>query len=396
MTKKKPAYWSIDEVVKRHPNTMVYIVVGRRGAGKSYSIKKRCIRRFLLDGLKFVYVRVYAADLKTGSAGTIFDDVSADPDVQGWLEDKYNTGLAPDYHDFYIQIKGENICIFAKNDRDKLIKLDTIGVVTSLSTSTRFKGGTYLNYESIFFDEFIDYYSGDKYVDFFNKIIYTVARTTNNVKIFMAGNPDYNIEMSPFLQDLNLDYGKMEANTEYLFSTTDPSGNIQEDSKIFIKLAAKDESDIGDYIDIKTYGIWGQTKSLMSFTGEVDTQHFIHLSDEQLERFNPMYYIEAETPVVRNVNYHLNIHIYLGLLDNTPFVYASLHRLNYDLPCIYSRYDQEKWVDRIEPVVYRLNLTSEFSDTKKLLSEALILKTIANKDDVCGQWLLDIISAQNN
>jgi len=393
--KKKPAYWSIDDVVARHPNTLVYIVVGRRGAGKSYSIKKRCIRRYLLDDLKFVYVRVAAADLKSGSAATIFDDVSADKDVQKWMADKYNTGLAPDYHDFYVQIKGESVCIFAKNDHDKLIKLDTIGVVTSLSTSTRFKGGTYLGYESIFFDEFIDNYTGERYVKQFDKILFTVARNTNNVKIFMAGNPDYNIEMSPFLQDLNLDYAKMEANTEYLFSTINAKGEMQEDNKIFIKLAAEDESDVGEFLDIKTYGIWGQTKGLMSYTGEVDIKHFIHFTDEQMDRFQPMYYIEAETPVVRNVNYHLNIHLYLGLLDNTPFIFASLHKLNYELPCIYSRYDSEKWVDRIEPVVYRLNLTSEFSDTKKLLSDCLILKTIANKDDVAGQWLLDIIKAQN-
>lgn len=393
--KKKPAYWSIDDVVARHPNTMVYIVVGRRGAGKSYSIKKRCIRRYLKDDLKFVYVRVYAADLKTGSALTIFDDVSADPDVQKWLKDKYCTD-EEEYTNMYIQIKGENICVFGRNSYNKNIKIDQIGVVTALSTSTRFKGGTYLGYESIFFDEFIDYYTGDKYVDYFNKIIYTVARTTNDIKIFMAGNPDYNIELCPFLQDLNLDYAKMEANTEYLFSTIDAKGELQEDNKIFIKLASADATDLGDFLDVKTYGIWGQTKSLMSYTGEVDIKHFIHFTDEQLERFNPMYYIEAETPVVRNVDYHLNIHLYIGLLDNTPFIFASLHKLNYELPCIYSRYDSEKWVDRIEPVVYRLNLTSEFSDVKKLLSDCLILKTIANKDDVAGQWLLDIISAQNN
>lgn len=393
MVKKKPAYWSIDDVVKRHPDTLVYIVVGRRGVGKSYSIKKRCLRRYLKDNLKFVYVRVYAADLKSGSASTIWDDVCQDAEVQKWLKEKYNSDEA-EFHDFNIQIKTENVCVFAKNERNKLIKLDVIGVVTALSTSSRFKGGTYLGYESIFFDEFIDYYTGQRYVDDFNRIIYTVARNTNNVKIFMAGNPDYNIELNPFCQDLNLDYAKMEANTEYLFSTIDAKGNMQEDTKIFIKLAAEGEDDLAEYLDVKTYGIWGETKSLMSYTGEVDLKHFIHLTDEQYERFDPMYYIEAETPVVRNVNYHLNIHIYLGLLDNTPFTYVSLHRLDYNLPCIYSRYDPDKWVDRKEPVIYRLDMTPEFSDVNKLLSECLILRTIANRDDVCGQWLLDIINAQ--
>lgn len=390
MVKKKPAYWSIEDVIKRHPRTMIYIVVGRRGAGKSYSIKKRCLRRYLEDDLKFVYVRTYASDLKTASAATIWDDVSKDKDVQKWLTDKY-----PDYHDMYVQIKGEFVYIFGKDDHDKLIRIEPIGVTVSLSTATRFKGGTYLGYESIFYDEFIEDYTSTKYVDAFSKIIYTVARNTNDVKIFMAGNPDYNIELNPFLTDLNLDYARMEPNTEYLFSTVDAKGEIQEDTKIFIKLAASGDADLGEYLDVKTYGIWGQTKSLMSFTGEVDAKHFIHFSDEQMERFNPLYYIEAETPVVRNTDYHQNVHIYLGELDDTPFCFVSLHKLTYDLPMVYSRYESEKWVERREPVVYRLLFTSNFSDIKKLLSDCLTLKTIATRDDPAGQWLLDIIKAQN-
>ena len=181
------------------------------------------------------------------------------------------------------------------------------------------------------------------------------------------------------------------------FSTIDAEGNLQEDNKIFIKLAASDKVNLGEYLDVKTYGIWGQTKGLMSYTGEVDVKHFIHFTDEQAERFRPMYYIEAETPVVRNENYHLNIHIYIGMLDKTPFTYVSLHRLHeYDAPLLYSRYDAEKWVERQEPVVYRLSLTNTYSDLKAMLHESLTLKTIACTADPAGQWLLDIIKAQND
>lgn len=395
--KKKPAYWNIDDVIARHPNTTVFIAVGRRGVGKSYSIKKRCVRRYLLNDLRFVYVRTFDSDFKSGSSKTIFDDTSSDPDVQKWLKDKYapKTDTDPVYKDFFIQIKGEGIFVFGTDEKGKVKNIDKIGVTTSLSTATRFKGGTYLGYESIFFDEFIDDYTSTKYVVAFNRILYTVARNTNNVKIFFAGNPDYNIEGNPFLQDLHLDYARMESNTEYLFSTIDAEGNVVEDNKIFIKLASDDESSAGDFLDIKTYGIWGQTNNLMSYTGEVDCKHFIHFTDEQADRFKPMYYIEAETPVIRNINYHLNIHIYLGTLDSTPFTYVSLHRLDYDVPMLYSRYESNKWIERKEPVIYRLLVTNSFSDLKAMLSESLLLKTIAATDDPAGQWFLDIIKTQN-
>ncbi len=65
-------------------NCLFNFVIGSRGCGKSYALKKRAIKLFLDKGHQFVYLRRYQEELDA-TAETYFDDVLSNnefPDVQ--------------------------------------------------------------------------------------------------------------------------------------------------------------------------------------------------------------------------------------------------------------------------------------------------------------------------
>ena len=55
------------ELIDKSPRTRLFHIVGQRGAGKTYSVKKEVLNRFLEMGRKFVYVRRITTDIQTGN-----------------------------------------------------------------------------------------------------------------------------------------------------------------------------------------------------------------------------------------------------------------------------------------------------------------------------------------
>ena len=65
-------------------NCLFNFIIGSRGCGKSYALKKRAIKQYLDKGYQFVYLRRYQEELDA-TAETYFDDVILNkefPDVQ--------------------------------------------------------------------------------------------------------------------------------------------------------------------------------------------------------------------------------------------------------------------------------------------------------------------------
>lgn len=65
-------YWSADAILSTKSD--INMVLGEKGNGKSYDIKKRLIKNFLENGKKFAYFRRYKEDIR-------------DLDVEEWLAD---------------------------------------------------------------------------------------------------------------------------------------------------------------------------------------------------------------------------------------------------------------------------------------------------------------------
>lgn len=157
-------FWDITEPLSY--NALFNFIVGERGNGKSYGVKKYVISRFLKTGKQFGYVRRYKEEYKD-SANTFFDDIVANNEFPN--------------HEF--EVKG----------REFLIDGKVAGHGFVLSTATKKKSMSFPYIETIMFDEFLldpdkpfDRYLGQE-VDAFLNLYETIARL-REVKVFFVAN----------------------------------------------------------------------------------------------------------------------------------------------------------------------------------------------------------------
>lgn len=106
-------------------NRILNFIIGARGIGKSYAMKKHPINRFLKHGEQFIYVRRYKGELKR--AANYFDDI------------------ANEFPSVKFKVKGRQFFI-----NDKLA-----GWAIPLSMWQSEKSNAYPNVSTIIFDEFI-------------------------------------------------------------------------------------------------------------------------------------------------------------------------------------------------------------------------------------------------
>lgn len=121
----------MDESLYYNPNKMLSynrilsFLIGSRGIGKSYSMKKYCINRFIKYGEQFIYVRRYKQELK--KVTSYFDDI------------------AKEFPGVNFKVKGRQFFI-----NEKLA-----GWAIPLSAWQSEKSNAYPNVTTIIFDEFL-------------------------------------------------------------------------------------------------------------------------------------------------------------------------------------------------------------------------------------------------
>lgn len=146
-------------------NALLNMVIGPRGTGKTYALKKKAIYNWVKKGKQFMYVRRYQTEL---------DDVS-DKLFKDVVENNDNCGID-------IQIKGNTVLF---ND-------EIAGYTVALSRSHYLKSASFPLVDLIIFDEFIIEDGKSRYLK--NEVrslldLYeTVARTREGVKLFLLAN----------------------------------------------------------------------------------------------------------------------------------------------------------------------------------------------------------------
>lgn len=184
VAKKRPYY---DYTPILSYNAIYNFLVGGRGIGKTYGIKRRSIKRAIDYGHQFIYVRRYKTEM-VPSRQTFFADVEAEfPDH----EFKVNGNMAmvakfvnPENYASEADYKK------ATKDRD----WSTIGYFVSLSTAQTQKSVSYPKVRTVIFDEFIIEKGSFHYLpdeaDVFNNFYSTVdrARTKDEVQVFFLAN----------------------------------------------------------------------------------------------------------------------------------------------------------------------------------------------------------------
>ena len=117
--------WYSPDKIMTH-NALINMVIGPRGAGKTYGLKERAIKNWINKGERFVYLRRYDSELDKVK-DTLFNDINLNSeyppvtykDGQYWMEE------------------------------------EMIGYAMPLSISNQLKSASYPDVTLIIFDEFI-------------------------------------------------------------------------------------------------------------------------------------------------------------------------------------------------------------------------------------------------
>lgn len=172
--KTKMIYYSLDDILKT--DSEYNIIVGERSNGKSYAVKRYAIFRALENpNQKFMYLRRYSDDVSKSTVTSYLSDMK---DELYKVTKKYNNLFA------------RNGRIYAEelDENDKQIDVVHIGYYKAVSEAERMKSTSYLDVDTIIFEEFIasKFYLKNE-IDLFESIISTVARR-RRIKVFMIAN----------------------------------------------------------------------------------------------------------------------------------------------------------------------------------------------------------------
>lgn len=337
-------HFDIRELIEKYPTVHLFDVVGQGGVGKSYSTKLHVLENFFKKNEQFIYVRRFTTEIANDNLQTVFTDIENDPEVLSW----WKAWADEKYPYFHILPHAGWFWIFGEKDNGNMDRLKQIGRPVALSKAATFKGGTYNNFSVVFFDEFITdarYVHGEKEPSLVTKIVNTVGRAENEIKIICCGNPDNFIEMCPYLKDLQLDYEHLQPNTAYLYdSVSHVTGRKLANNVLFIKLAKYSG---GNYLEEHTANLWHTPEAEMRISGEVKTNKYMEVTDDLEKSVTPIYELVIETAVQSNEEYNRKIYTYIVEDDNNGLM-AIIKRHRSTLlreACdwsVFCRYDERK------------------------------------------------------
>ena len=304
-------YFDVRDVINESPNTHVFNIIGQGGVGKSYSVKRFILLDFFEKGNQFVYVRRWTTELE--QLDTVFSDTELDEEViHAWKGTKH----AEKYETFHVLPFGSWFWLCGEKNDTKIEKIARIGRAVALSKATSFKGGTYNNFRTVWQDECITnegYVHGDGEASAFDKIVNTVGRSCNEILVFLCGNPDSNIEASPYFKSLNIDYEHIQANTVYYYDKIAPSGRILANNVCFIKLSGYEKTGDGtSYLNEYTANIWDTPQGEMRLTGDVVTNKYPQLDKIGTKCIEVKFKVILETPIIARDEYRRKLYIYFG------------------------------------------------------------------------------------
>lgn len=172
-------------------DSIINLVIGQRGVGKSYGLKRMAVENYLKNGTQFVYVRRYENEIKA-TAKTWFSDVIND------------MGYDVQYRNGAFEIEGAS-------------GYETIGFAIPLSLAYKYKSSSFPKVTLIIYDEFIPEgeqlsgYLPNEVVLFLN-LYETIARTRENVVAFLLGNSTSFVSPYTMFWDIkNIQNGKGKA-----------------------------------------------------------------------------------------------------------------------------------------------------------------------------------------
>ena len=206
--------FDITEIIPQFPNVHKWLIVGLRRIGKSFSVEKMLVRRAIMENKPFLYVGRWAEDIQgqnvAGAFRHLIDNPSHNNIIKQCYEDmgeKYPEGA-------YFEVRQKSLYLCIDDENGKQQRLKHICYITAIVLAPRFKRSTYPKCTDVFFDEFVT--AGaytPRELDLFMMIVTTLAVDGVEPTIYMCGNPDNEIEYSPYLRKYGISYDDIEDNT---------------------------------------------------------------------------------------------------------------------------------------------------------------------------------------
>lgn len=157
-------YWDIAPLLSH--NKLFNYLLGNRGAGKSYGVKKYVIKNFLKKGKQFVLLRRYKTELKGDNVNKYFADI---------IENN-------EFPNTKFEIRGKTAYI-----NDKIA-----GYFVALSTANHLKSTSFPLVDTIIFEEFIPEDKAVRYLpdepNKFLSVCETIFRMRDNWKAIFIAN----------------------------------------------------------------------------------------------------------------------------------------------------------------------------------------------------------------
>lgn len=171
----KQIHYNIDKINKENAN--FNIIFGEKSNGKSYAVKhKMAVEKYLKTGKRFILLRRWREDISTLWCEQYFADV----DVFKLTNEKYNC----------ISVYRKTI-YFANyfSETGKTVRGEKIGYIMALSTEQHMSSASFLDVDTIIFEEFMERGSyipnePDRLMIFYS----TVDRKRGSTKLFLVGN----------------------------------------------------------------------------------------------------------------------------------------------------------------------------------------------------------------
>lgn len=146
-------------------NAMINIILSARGPGKTYSVKKRIINRFIKHGEQFVLIRRYKDDIGQTKLNQFFADIESNNE----------------FEDHELKVINKEFWIDG----------ELAGWAFALSQSANVRSVSFPDVGTIFYDEFITpgsqkYIKNEAFVLF--DLLSTITRLRDDVRIILAAN----------------------------------------------------------------------------------------------------------------------------------------------------------------------------------------------------------------
>ena len=186
----KQVHYNIDRIDKLDAN--FNLIYGEKSNGKSYQVKhKKAVEHYLETGKRFILLRRWKEDI----SNLWIEQYFADVDVAKLTNNRYNC-ISQYRKVLYFSIYDVNT--------GKTKRFEKIGYVMSLSTEQHMSSASFLDVDTIIFEEFMERgtyipHEPDRLMIFYS----TIDRKRGTTKIYMVGNSISRV--CPYIREWGLD-----------------------------------------------------------------------------------------------------------------------------------------------------------------------------------------------